>query len=76
MDVLCMTTYTVQLFSKATDDKPAEEWAVIAETQEEARQILRKRFGGKWRLWGRTEVAVARHQIAGPVGVMARAPKR
>jgi hypothetical protein len=71
----CMTTYTVQLFSKATDEKAAEEWAVIADTPEEARQLLRKRFGGKWRLWGTTKVAIAKDQISGPTGVMARMPK-
>ena len=73
--VLRMITYTVQLFSIATDDKPAEEWAVIADTPEEARQLLRKRFGGKWRLWDTTKVAIAKDQISGPAGVMARMPK-
>ena len=69
-----MKTHSVQLFVDPTDDDPAEEWAVIASTPEEARRLLREHFGDTWRLWGKSEVAISERQVPGPAGVIGRIP--
>jgi hypothetical protein len=71
---LAMKTYTVRLFRKNLDDEPAQEWAVIAESADEAKQALREHFGGTW-TWPRTDVAAAAAPSDGPAGVVGQVPK-
>ena len=65
-----MKTHTVRLFRKQTDDDPSEEWAVIAESPEEAKRLLREQWAGKW--WQKVEVATAEPEVSGPAEVLGR----
>ena len=63
-----MKTHIVRLFGKHTDDDPSEEWAVIAESPEEAERLLRERWAGEW--WQKVEVATAEPEVCGPAEVL------
>lgn len=68
-----MKTFTVQLFRRESDDEPAQEWAVIAESVDEAKQALREHFGDPW-TWPRIDVAEAKTPVDGPAGVIGQVP--
>jgi hypothetical protein len=68
-----MKTYTVRLFKDAADEAPAQKWAVIASSPDEAKGLL-KAYLGPTPNWPKIEVALAAAEVNGRATVIGRVP--
>jgi hypothetical protein len=69
-----MKGYSILLFKNATDDEYFEEWAVVAESPNEAERLLREQFGDRWTR-AKRDVALAEGEVGVPAGVIGKVEK-